>query len=63
MKKTILVGMLAAVITGCSSMKEIPESKVYMQPSWYQDCAQAGTEGWFWKEKEFAYDNKAEISE
>ena len=55
MKKTILVGMLAAVITGCSSMKEIPESKVYMQPGWYQDCAQAGTEGWFWKEKEMAY--------
>ena len=55
MKKTILVGLLAAVITGCSSMKEIPESKVYMQPSWYQDCAQAGTEGWFWKEKEMAY--------
>ena len=55
MKKTILVGLLAGVITGCSSMKEIPESKVYMQPGWYQDCAQAGTEGWFWKEKEMAY--------
>ena len=55
MKKAILVGLLAAAITGCSSMKGIEERKTYAQPSWYQDCAQSGTEGWFWWEKEFAY--------
>jgi hypothetical protein len=55
MKKTILVGLLAAAITGCSSMKDIPERKTYAQPDWYQSCAQAGTEGWFWNTKEFAY--------
>ena len=55
MKKALLVIPMIALVTACSSMKPIPESKVYMQPSWYQDCAQAGTEGWFWKEKEMAY--------
>ena len=55
MKKALIAGLVVAVISGCSSMKPITESKVYMQPSWYQDCAQAGTEGWFWKEKEMAY--------
>jgi hypothetical protein len=55
MKKALVVGLIAAAITGCSSMKGIEERKTYAQPSWYQDCAQAGTEGWFWWSKEFAY--------
>ena len=57
MKKAFLVGMLATAIlaTGCSSMKEIQERKTYAQPDWYQDCAQSGTEGWFWFSKEYAY--------
>ncbi len=55
MKKALLVGIMAAAITGCSSMKEIDDRKTYAQPSWYQDCAQAGTEGWFWWSKEMAY--------
>lgn len=55
MKKAILTGILAATITGCSSMKEIDERKTYAQPSWYQDCAQSGTEGWFWWSKDYAY--------
>lgn len=55
MKKALLLGILAATITGCSSMKEIDERKTYAQPSWYQDCAQAGKEGWFWWSKEYAY--------
>lgn len=55
MKKAIAVGILAAAITGCSSMKEIDERKTYAQPSWYQSCAQAGTEGWFWWAKDYAY--------
>jgi V8-like Glu-specific endopeptidase len=55
MKKAILLGMLAVTITGCSSMKEIPESKKYMQPSWYQNCAQEGVKGWFWWKEDYVY--------
>jgi len=55
MKKAILIGLMAAAITGCSSMKNIEERKTYAQPGWYQSCAQAGTEGWFWNNKEYAY--------
>jgi hypothetical protein len=55
MKKAITIGILAAAITGCSSMKEVDNRKTYAQPSWYQSCAQAGTEGWFWRSKEYAY--------
>jgi hypothetical protein len=55
MKKAILVGMLAVAITGCSSMKDVPERKTYAQPGWYQECVQSGTKGWFWNTKEYAY--------
>ena len=55
MKKVLLIALAAAAMTGCSSMKEVEERKTYAQPSWYQDCAQSGTEGWFWNTKEFAY--------
>jgi uncharacterized membrane protein len=55
MKKAIAVGILAAAITGCSSMKTVEDRKTYAVPSWYQDCQQSGTKGWFWFKKEFAY--------
>ena len=55
MKKAILAGAIVAVLSGCSSMQSVEERKTYAQPSWYQDCAQAGTEGWFWWTKEYAY--------
>jgi hypothetical protein len=55
MKKALLLVPMLAVMTACSSMKEVQERKTYAQPSWYQDCAQSGTEGWFWWEKEYAY--------
>lgn len=54
MKKLILIP-IAVAMTACSSMKTIDERKTYAQPSWYQDCAQSGTEGWFWWSKEMAY--------
>jgi len=54
MKKLLLLASIA-VLTACSSMKEVQERKTYAQPSWYKDCAQAGKEGWFWWEKEYAY--------
>lgn len=55
MKKAILAVPLVAVLTACSSMREIDNRKTYAQPSWYQSCAQSGTEGWFWWSKEMAY--------
>ena len=55
MKKAIAVGILAAAITGCSSLKEVPNRKTYAEPNWYQDCQQSGTKGWFWFKKEYAY--------
>ena len=47
--------LMALVMTGCSSMKEIPERENYAQPAWYQNCAQEGVKGWFWFEKSFVY--------
>jgi hypothetical protein len=55
MKKALLIAMAALTLVGCSSMKEVPERKSYAQPKWYQDCAQAGTEGWFWRSREMVY--------
>lgn len=54
MKRLLLIPIVA-VLSACSSMKPIQERKTYAQPSWYQDCAQAGVEGWFWWSKEYAY--------
>jgi hypothetical protein len=54
MKKALLLLSVAA-LTACSGMKEIEDRKTYAQPDWYQDCAQSGTEGWFWWTKEMAY--------
>ena len=54
MKKTLLALSVLA-LTACSGMKNVEERKNYAQPDWYQDCAQAGTEGWFWWSKEYAY--------
>jgi hypothetical protein len=53
--KAITAGAVALTLGACSSMKEIPERDTYAQPSWYQKCAQEGTEGWFWWEQEYAY--------
>lgn len=55
MKKALLIAPLVATLVGCAGMKEVENRKTYAQPSWYQDCAQAGTEGWFWWSKDYAY--------
>jgi hypothetical protein len=55
MKKALILVPIVALLTACSSMKEIDDRKTYAQPDWYQDCAQSGTEGWFWWTKEYAY--------
>lgn len=55
MKKALLIVPILAALTACGSMKSIEERKTYAQPGWYQDCASAGVEGWFWWSKEYAY--------
>jgi len=54
MKKLILIPIVAA-LTACSGMKTVEDRKTYAQPSWYQDCAQSGVEGWFWWSKDMVY--------
>lgn len=54
MKKLVLIPIVAA-LTACSGMKTVEERKTYAMPSWYQDCAQSGTEGWFWWSKDMVY--------
>ena len=53
--KAIMVGTLAAFLSACGSMQTIEERKTYAQPKWYKECAEAGTEGWFWWKEEYAY--------
>ena len=47
-----LVSMLGA----CSSKYvEVAERDTYAQPKWYANCAETGTEGWFWWKEDYAY--------
>jgi hypothetical protein len=55
MKKSLLIVPLIVLLSACGSMKEVEERKTFAQPSWYQDCAQSGSEGWFWWSKEMVY--------
>lgn len=55
MKKALAISLIAAAITGCSSMVAVEDRKSYAMPNWYADCQQSGTKGWFWFKKEFAY--------
>ena len=47
-----LVGMLGACST---KYVEIAERDTYAQPKWYANCAETGTEGWFWWKEDYAY--------
>jgi hypothetical protein len=53
--KALIAGTAIATLAGCSGMTTIAERDEYAQPDWYAKCAQAGTEGWFWWEQEYAY--------
>jgi hypothetical protein len=55
MKKMLLAGAVTLSLAGCSGMKPVEDRKTYAVPSWYADCQQSGTKGWFWFKKEFAY--------
>lgn len=53
--KATAVAATLLTLGACSSMTTIAERDSYAQPKWYADCAQSGTEGWFWWEQEYAY--------
>jgi len=53
--KALIAGTAIATMAGCSSMVTIEEREHYAQPKWYQDCAQTGTEGYFWWAEDYAY--------
>jgi len=53
--KTVPMLVAGLTLAACSSTVEITERKTYAQPKWYASCAQTGTEGYFWFEKEYAY--------
>lgn len=53
MKKLILIPLIAT-LAACSGMKTVEERKSFAVPSWYQDCQQSSTKGWFWWKKEYA---------
>lgn len=57
MKGTSKVILAASVLalTACGSMKEVENRKTYAQPDWYQNCAQAGVEGYLWWSKDYVY--------
>ena len=44
-----------AMLNACSGMVTIAERDDYAQPKWYANCAETGTEGWFWWSKDYYY--------
>jgi hypothetical protein len=51
------IGLVVSILglTACSSTVTIKERASYAHPKWYADCAQAGTEGFFWWKEDYAY--------
>ena len=54
MKLGAIISM-TAMLGACSTMTEIAERENYAEPKWYADCAESGTEGFFWWKEEYAY--------
>ena len=38
-----------------STMTEVVERENYAEPKWYANCAESGTEGFFWWKEEYAF--------
>lgn len=55
MKNVIFLIVAVFFLAACSNMKSVPDRKTYAQPSWYQKCAESGTEGWFWRSRDMVY--------
>lgn len=54
MNKALVIAPIVALLTACSGMTTVEERKSYATPTWYADCQQSSTKGWFWWKKEFA---------
>lgn len=55
LRKIVLVGLVASLMSACTSMKTIEIRETKANPNWYHDCEQIGSEGFlFWKD-EYAY--------
>ena len=55
LKNTLLVGLVATLMSACTTMKTIDVRETKAHPSWYADCEQIGSEGFlFWK-TDYAY--------
>jgi hypothetical protein len=55
LRKIVLVGLVASLMSACTSMKTIEIRETKANPNWYNDCEQIGSEGFlFWKD-EYAY--------
>ena len=55
LKNAFIIGVLGLTLGACSTMTTVQERDTYAQPSWYAKCKDAGTEGWFWWSKDYAY--------
>ena len=55
LKTTAMIGMVAMLGACSSKYVEIAERDTYAQPKWYANCAETGTEGWFWWKEDYAY--------
>jgi hypothetical protein len=54
-KTGIIIGALTLLGACSSKYVEISERDTYAQPKWYANCAETGTEGWFWWKEDYAY--------
>ncbi len=50
-----MIGALALLGACSGKYVEIAERDTYAQPKWYANCAETGTEGWFWWKEDYAY--------
>ena len=55
MNKILVLIVAALFLAGCSGMSKVPERKTYAQPKWYQDCAEAGSQGFLWRSRDYVY--------
>ena len=53
-KTAAMIGILG-MLGACSTMTEVAERENYAEPKWYANCAESGTEGFFWWKEEYAF--------
>ena len=53
--KTAAVLGMVSMLGACSTYTTIAEREEYAQPKWYANCAETGSEGWFWWKEDYAY--------